>query len=57
MCSDGLTEMIREDEIFEIVKSSDKLCDIAETLISRANEYGGVDNITVILARVGGESL
>jgi len=56
MCSDGLTEMIREPEILEIVKSSDKFCDIAEALISRANEYGGVDNITVILARVGGEN-
>ena len=56
MCSDGLTEMVRESEILEIVKSSGKLCEAAETLISRANEYGGVDNITVILARVGGES-
>jgi len=57
MCSDGLTEMIKESEILEIVKSADKFCDAAEALVSRANEYGGVDNITVILARVGGESL
>jgi len=57
MCSDGLTEMIREAEILEIVNSSNKLCEVAEALISRANDYGGVDNITVILARVGGESL
>jgi len=50
MCSDGLTEMISDDEILKIVKGSDKLCDTAQALVSRANECGGVDNITVILA-------
>ena len=53
MCSDGLTEMVSEDEILQIVMSKEELGDIAETLISRANEYGGHDNITVILGKAG----
>jgi len=55
MCSDGLTEMIKDDEILEIVRGANGFNDAAETLIARANEYGGVDNITVVLIKAGGE--
>lgn len=51
MCSDGLTEMINDDEILQITKDSSGLSDMAQALISRANNKGGIDNITVILAK------
>lgn len=47
ICSDGLTNMVREDRILEIIKENeDKAVD---RLITEANEAGGLDNITVIL--------
>ena len=54
LCSDGLTEMISDEEIFQITTSGDGLMETAQTLILRANENGGVDNITVILAKARG---
>lgn len=50
MCSDGLTNMVDDDEIFQIVKSSRDIVEAVENLIQRANENGGSDNIGVILA-------
>ena len=47
MCSDGLTNMIKEDEIYRIIKEDTKnACDM---LIKKANELGGYDNISVII--------
>ena len=57
ICSDGLTEMVDDDEILQIAGGSNELKAIAEALISRANDNGGVDNITVILAKARGENL
>lgn len=50
MCSDGLTDMLEDQEIFEIVNGRQDMAGIAEDLIDAANEHGGNDNITVILA-------
>ncbi|MFQ7311993.1 MAG: Stp1/IreP family PP2C-type Ser/Thr phosphatase [Sellimonas sp.] len=50
MCSDGLTNMVDDDEIFQIVKSSRDIVEAVENLVQRANENGGADNIGVILA-------
>jgi serine/threonine protein phosphatase PrpC len=58
ICSDGLTGMISEDAIAEILSSSGSLEEAAKQLIDGANENGGRDNITVILFRLedaGGE--
>ena len=47
MCSDGLTNMIHEEEIYTIIKENiNNACD---NLIKRANELGGYDNISVII--------
>ena len=47
MCSDGLTNMIHEEEIYTIIKEDiNNACD---NLIKRANELGGYDNISVII--------
>ena len=49
MCSDGLTNMIEDKEIYEIVKREGTLA--AEKLVQKANENGGYDNITAIVIR------
>lgn len=47
MCSDGLTNMISEEEIYGIIR--DNAENANEVLVSRANANGGLDNITVIV--------
>ncbi|MEH2943362.1 Stp1/IreP family PP2C-type Ser/Thr phosphatase [Lachnospiraceae bacterium KK002] len=49
MCSDGLTDMLEDEEIFEIVNENQDIGAAMQELIDTANEYGGNDNITVIL--------
>jgi PPM family protein phosphatase len=52
MCSDGLTSMIGEDQITEILGTETNLDRAGERLIAEANEAGGRDNITVVLFRL-----
>jgi len=52
LCSDGLTDLVWNDEILEIVRSKPSLKEAARTLIELANARGGHDNITVILISV-----
>ncbi|MCR5675804.1 MAG: Stp1/IreP family PP2C-type Ser/Thr phosphatase [Lachnospiraceae bacterium] len=49
MCSDGLTNMVRDEEICSIVSGEGELSDKARCLIDTANENGGRDNIAVVL--------
>ena len=46
MCSDGLTNMVEEKEIYQIVKENPETA--PKILVDLANEAGGYDNITVI---------
>ncbi|GGE28800.1 Stp1/IreP family PP2C-type Ser/Thr phosphatase [Streptococcus himalayensis] len=55
--SDGLSNMISDSEIYDIVTSDISLADKAETLIRFANNAGGLDNITVALVHVTEEDL
>jgi PPM family protein phosphatase len=52
LCSDGLTSMISEGLVTEILASHETLDLAADALIRQANEAGGRDNITVVLFRV-----
>src|SRR3954470_2179231 len=52
ICSDGLTGMISESAVAEIIRSSGSLDEAAHGLIDAANENGGRDNITVVLFRL-----
>ncbi len=56
MCSDGLTDMVSDDGIAAILSGADPLEKKSKQLIIAANEGGGRDNITVLLAQVGGAS-
>ena len=55
-CCDGLTRMVIEPEIAGTLQAEPDPTKAAEKLIALANERGGVDNITVIVVRVGAES-
>jgi protein phosphatase len=52
MCSDGLSDMINDDAISEIVSGELPLEQRAKQLIDAANERGGRDNISVLMIEV-----
>ncbi len=52
LCSDGLTTMIGEDVLADVLVSHERLRDAGKALIAAANAAGGKDNITVVLVRV-----
>ena len=49
LCSDGLTNMVEEKQIYEIIKEDIQMA--AERLVDEANQAGGYDNITVIIIK------
>ena len=49
MCTDGLTNMLEDEEIRMILEESRDMVEKAEELVKAANEKGGKDNISVIL--------
>ncbi len=49
LCSDGLSNMVEDDEIRDIIVDNTNLEKTAEALIDRANYYGGSDNISVVV--------
>ena len=53
ICSDGLTSMLDDHDIEEILLGGGELEGICEALVSEANRRGGLDNVTVILLSVG----
>ena len=58
LCSDGLSGKLRAEDIQQIVVSSDgDLAKACDALIDEANNRGGEDNITVVLARFLGDDL
>jgi serine/threonine protein phosphatase PrpC len=52
LCSDGLTSMVSEDRVAEVLAASQTLQEAGDRLIDEANEAGGRDNITVVLFRL-----
>jgi protein phosphatase len=52
LCSDGLSGMVPDPRICDVVKSEHDLDRAADRLIELANAAGGIDNITVVLARI-----
>ena len=52
LCSDGLTNMIEDKDIFSIVNSCNDLEDTVHKLVCVANENGGKDNIAVVLVEL-----
>jgi protein phosphatase len=54
MCSDGLSDMLHDHEIALILAAQPTLSSACTALVNAANEAGGRDNISVILARPDG---
>ena len=57
MCSDGLYGQVKREEIAAAVQEQPDLDAVCDALIVLANERGGPDNITVVVARFEGEGL
>ena len=57
LCSDGLSGQVKKEEIAKTALESKDLATAATRLVQLANERGGPDNITVILARVDGDGV
>jgi protein phosphatase len=54
LCSDGLSEMVPDAQLFTLLLQDSALPEKATLLVAAANENGGRDNISVVLARAGG---
>jgi serine/threonine protein phosphatase PrpC len=52
LCSDGLSGMVSDDDIRQIVGATNDIRDACRKLIQRANERGGEDNITAVLIKI-----
>lgn len=52
MCTDGLTNMVEDDEICQIIKSNTDIEKVGKELIRMANANGGKDNIGVVLVQI-----
>ena len=52
LCSDGLTGMVSEDRMAEILRARSSLDQAARALVDEANQSGGKDNITVVLFKL-----
>jgi PPM family protein phosphatase len=51
LCTDGLTEMVDEEEIAGVLMRGQSAQDACQTLVDLALEHGGLDNVTVLLAK------
>ncbi len=57
LCTDGLTNMLKDDQIHRIIMDSSSLEEAGRRLIEAANENGGRDNIAVVLVEpFGGQN-
>ena len=57
ICSDGLSDMVEDEEILELVhRNRDDLDKAVESLVAAANRGGGEDNITAVAFRIASES-
>jgi PPM family protein phosphatase len=52
LCSDGLSGMMADEEICEIIGADPDIRESCRRLIARANEHGGEDNITAVVVRI-----
>lgn len=57
ICSDGLSNKVPPNDLREMIQDLEDLTEACRLLIDKANERGGEDNITVVIARFDGEAL
>jgi len=56
LCSDGLSDMLDDESIAQLLQANESLSEAANALVDAANDAGGKDNISVVLARVRGSA-
>ena len=56
LCSDGLWSLVEDTDITDILNTVSSPQEACEQLIEKANENGGLDNITAIVVSMGTES-
>jgi protein phosphatase len=54
ICSDGLTDMVGDEDILELLEQNDDIARAAKALVAEANKHGGEDNITVVAFTIAG---
>jgi len=52
LCSDGLSGMIDDNEILQLVERNQDIDEVCRRLVALANEHGGEDNITALVVRI-----
>lgn len=57
ICSDGLSNLVRRDDIAKAVSEEPDVAGVCHRLVTLANERGGPDNITVVAVRFDGDGL
>ena len=57
ICSDGLSNLVRRDDIAKVIVEEPDVAAACHRLVALANERGGPDNITVVVARFDGDGL
>ena len=55
LCSDGLTNMVSDAEIANTILFAENLEEALQSLVQKANDAGGLDNITAVVISLGGE--
>ncbi len=57
ICSDGLTDMVDDEDIAEIFRSAYSAAEMGDILVKKAIRNGGKDNITLVIVKVTGEKI
>lgn len=52
LCTDGLSNLLEEEDIYDVVKGSKDPEDTAKNLVAMANHRGGTDNVTVVVVEI-----
>lgn len=52
LCSDGLSNMVEDEDLFRIIRQDKDLQEIGGELLMKANRNGGLDNIAVVLVEI-----
>ena len=52
LCSDGVTDMLSDQEIREILSQNNSLSETVQNLLEQALQKGGRDNVTIVLCEV-----
>ena len=52
MCTDGLSNMVEDEDLFRIIRQDKDLQEIGGELLMKANRNGGLDNIAVVLVEI-----